>query len=236
MSFHISSEQPTSGYSYSGVWTFSGYLEGDFEVIEQYVDPSAIPWITRLANLVVLGIYTQEFEFSLLRIDNGDFETYSVSDDAYAISGYITDRFQAVCDASVNAGILVSCLYDNNAMTMTFTFTSPVGMRYSEMPLIASIFETPTTDVVATEFVWSTKNLTIHPHLYLKIPQINTKIEEPDIHDGSILMHTEGTPLVGMIVSIFRRTKTLNISLYRSSMPNTAFQMYSQWDLILRKL
>lgn len=230
MSIHIDSETYSSGTIYNGIWSFPSSISGSYEIIEQYIDANPIPWINSTNNHVYMFKDTFVFSFQLFKDE--DFNTYRTNNNTTDIGNYILNRFNEI---GVDLGNLFSVTMNINYTTETydFTFNEPVTLRYSYWNM-SDIFNTGVEDVLGTEFSWSFKNIDLYPHLYLKISESTTSIDEPDTQNAAIIFHTQGNPLIGMNVSFINLVNELNIAIYRRSMPDNPVEINNKWDLILR--
>lgn len=233
MSIHIDSEIRASGTRYNGVWNLNGYIQGEYEVVEQYIDTKDIPWITSDSNTVIIVVDEEEYEFPLFSVIDGSLDTYSVSTDIDDIALYIKNRFDTI-STTLSLGLTTDVTIDTDGQSFEITFNNVITLKYSEMPM-QHIFETGDEDLTSNNFYWGYKNIDIHPHLYVQCPEIDgTIINEPDVIDAAFIFHTENRPLTGMRVFIQNGTNQLTMRIYRKTIPGFPLPIRNKWDLILR--
>lgn len=222
---HIDSESRLSGTKYNGIWQFNASIQGQYKIVEQYIDESPIPWIQGSADIIQMAVGFGNFTFNLFYTY---INTYNITDDLEAIATFMQAKFT---DVGLEQDFTCTVSLNTENDTFELVFNKDVTMRYSAMTG-QGIFEYGTVDLTSPNFYWSTKNITLHPHLYAKVNQISSVIIEPDVDKASMIFHTENNPLVGMTFVVNKRVTQFNIAIYRKSLPNDPIQIKNKWDVV----
>ena len=222
------SQTTGNGKRYDGVWSLNSYIQGQYRVIEQWIDTTAIPWILEGASNeldVEYGGETSNWNlFDVISEINTitDLETVRAAIDA---------AFQAIC-AHYDNEITCTVTLDDTNENFDINFNLPVTIFYSTMEM-RYIFNTPTEDTTDRHHIWSTINIDTSPHLFLTVPEISSTIIEKDNLSSALIFHTADNPLTGMYITIREPTNQLTISIFRRSIPNEPCSLKNIWYLIL---
>lgn len=237
MSIHISSHNVSTttgnGEIYDGTWILNNTVKGEYEVVDQTIDWTTIPWFTSDTNRVEY----QNEEFSpvfLLFANPTDVSTYQYSTDLTAIALYIQNRWNYVGSLG-GFGPNFTCVVTVNTNTQNFElqFSKTIGINYNTST-ISSVYNTGYVFQQGTLFLWSYINIDIHPHLFLKVAEMSNNISEKDMQNVSMIFHTQDNPLIGMRVSIPVPVNKLTIKIYRASQPNDVIVITSPWEFVLK--
>jgi hypothetical protein len=233
MTIHLSSENYSTtignGHSYDGTWKLTNTIQGQYKIIEQYIDTTEIPWITVPYDHVDINFNSHSVGFELFASNISD---YQYNTNLEEIRAAIQSKFQSVADPFGDP-YTITVTINTTLKAFVLTFSEPVTIEYNQMKL-RYIFETETVSTTATTFYWYYKNIDVTPHLFVKIPEVSSYILERDSSDTAIIFHTDNNPLVGMNITIRNETDELTISIYRSSMPEDPIEITNVWSLILQ--
>lgn len=242
MSIIVNSEDHISGTNHNGTWKLQQSVNGNFKVIDQYIDAYDFPWLFIGANQLSVA---DPFNLAL-PIATLTFPTQTAFD-----SGSVISMFQSVfqqLNDTYGYAITFNTTYDSSVNQYTITLnrqlqvnTDPTSMTYASTVAYAFnwVYKGPLFDPTGTTtIIIDATFFTSNPiYLEIKISESNTVFINPRNTQHTILLSTGNNPVVNQNIQLKTVTNNhLTIKLFRMENPVTTLPIPDQvlWQFILK--
>jgi len=245
MSIYINSDDYDSGSTSDGTWSINRTLNGQYNVINQQMEPQTIPWTwTGLVTLVfkTSGVGAPVNPYTIqVHLPTSIGLLSSLSAIATQIQTSIQSAFDTAEGVYAGYGRDVTVASDSILKTITLTFSDVVSLQWTSafstfnqsagIP-IPSGSPTDLTDV--TSIVLSSKYMSINPkYLEVFIEESSSQYTTSHSSVPTLLFSTKDSEFTDQSFYIRGNVNQLNISIYRINIHTSPVPLSGSWNLIL---